>query len=157
MPRAKQVSMSVTGFRQADRKLAGLGKGLQNKALRKGCREVAKLVRKQVVAAVPRLTGALAKSIVVRARKRSRKHKNDVAVVVRTKEGFFQGNQFYAGFLEFGTEPRRTKSGKYLGAIKPGRYFRDSLYSFPDRKRRIFQAEIRRYLATLRVRKPNVR
>lgn len=144
-----RTGVYVTGFKELDKKFAAMPESMQKKALRPACRAVAKLVLQLTLAVVPRLTGALAKSLKVRAAKRSKakSRQNQVAVQVRTIDGLFRGDQFYGGILEFGTkEPRRTKTGANRGEIKEYRFLRDSLYSFPDRKRRIFQRAVRDWM-----------
>ena len=140
------IVMQMTGFEKLDRKMRMMPVRLQKQALRTGCRNAAKFVRQLVLAKVPRKTGALAKSIVVRAGKRSRRYKDQVVVQVRTKDGFFKGDEFYGAMLEFGTEERKTKKGAGRGRIPELRFFRDGLESFLDRKRRIFQKAVRDFV-----------
>lgn len=141
-------TVSVTGVAELDRKFARMPESLQKKALRPACRLVAKLVRQIALSLVPRRTGALARSLVVRAAKRSRRFKHQVAVSVRTKDGFFHGDEFYGGMIEFGTGPRSTRSGANRGSIREFKFLREGLYSFPDRKRRIFQKAVRDWMRT---------
>ena len=153
-----EVDMTFTGFEELDRKFREMPVTMQKKAMRPAAREVAKLVRLQALASVPRKTGALAKSLVVRAAKRSRRHKDQVAVSVRTRDGFFKGDQFYGGMIEFGTGDRwtrgrgrknaRSDSGRrvFRGRIPEFKFLRNSLYSFPERKRRFFHNAIRRWM-----------
>ena len=122
---------------------------LQKKALRKATREVAKLVLDTAKAYAPHRTGNLEASLRVRAMKRSRKNKHTVGNSVQTKEGMFQGDEFYGGFLEFGTEERTTKTGKSTGKIddKEFWFLRPALYAFEELKRTVFTTTIREWLS----------
>ena len=140
------TTVTLTGDKALDKKLSAMPTRLRNKAMRQACRVVAKLVHTDARQKVPRKSGDLAKSLVVRAAKRSRKHKHQVAVTVRTKDGFFQGDQFYGGFLEFGTAERQTKAGASRGRVPQFKFLRNALYSFPETKRQIFVNHIRSFI-----------
>ena len=87
-----------------DKALSRLPKNLANKGARKATREAAKIVQRDAVQLAPIDTGQLEASIKVRARKRSRRNRGTVGHSVMTGEHLFQGDQFYAGFQELGTE-----------------------------------------------------
>ena len=77
-----------------------LENNVQKKAVRKALRAGGNLIRKDARNRAPVDTGELLRSIKVRALSRSR---NSFGVTVKTGEGFFKGDQFYSGFIEFGT------------------------------------------------------
>lgn len=71
------------------------------KAVKQGARKGAKVVAESAKIKAPRESGELRRSIKVRALKRTRTGK--LGAVVLTGDGFFKGDQFYAGFIEYGT------------------------------------------------------
>ena len=101
--------------------LRGFTKKLRNKGIRKATRKGAKFLLVKMKKDAPHLTGALEKSLAVRTavRKRNKRmRKGDIGHSVTTKDnGLFVGDQFYGGFLEYGTKNRETKSGANRGAI----------------------------------------
>lgn len=140
--------VSLTGLAELDKKLEGLERNMQRKALRQACRAVAKMVHAEARATVPRLTGALAKSLVVRATPAKQKRRSDIAVSVMTKEGLFRGDQFYGGIVELGSAPRQTKAGANRGIMPEFRFLRNALYSYPATKLRVFQDAVRKFIET---------
>lgn len=110
----------VTGDKALDRLLAGLDGKLQKKLSRQATRKSAKdIVLPDAKARVPEDSSDLADSLVVRSIKRSR---GKIGHMVTTKDGLYEGDQFYGGFLEFGTKERQHKSGKQVGAIQPHKF-----------------------------------
>lgn len=103
------VRFTITGHKQLDRKFAALPPKLQKKILRPALRAAAKIVLDQAKANAPVQSGRLKKSLKVKAAKRSRKTKHEVAINVITATGWFTGEAFYAPFQEFGwmVGPRR--------------------------------------------------
>lgn len=146
----EKISISVTGITEIDAKLAAMPTILRNKAMRKGCREVAKITLKDARARAPKASGNLAKSLVVKATKISRKNRKFiVGVSVTTKQGLFQGDQFYGGFLELGTAARKQKTtGRATGSIDKQRwaFLRPALAAFLDTKHQVFQAVITKWM-----------
>ena len=96
----------------------------------------------------PHATGALEQSLTVKAAKRSRRNKHRVVVSVTTREGMYAGNEYYAGFLEFGTVNRQTKSGKSTGQIAEHKFWflRPGLIAFVSRKRQMFMDNLRAWM-----------
>lgn len=105
----KQRADVLTGDRELDRLLASVEAKKVKPALRKGAREGAKETAAQAKANVPTDSGALKRSIKVRALKRSRKTKHLVGARVVTGEGLFKGDNYYGGFVEFGTSKMKAK------------------------------------------------
>ncbi len=136
----------LTGFRRVDDRLKALPEKLLKQALRSATRDIAKLTLRMARDEAPHDTGELERSLTVKALKRSRRWKWFVGSSVQTREGMFTGDQFYGGFLEYGTNRRRTKSGANRGIGPERAYLRPALYRFPDRKRRLFQVALVRWL-----------
>ena len=118
----------ITGDKALDRKLAGLPDKLAKKLSKQATRKAAKeIVLPRAKADAPVDTGELEDSLTVRAVKRSRRR---IGHMVTTRDGMFQGDQFYGGFVEWGTHERQTKSGKSTGRIQPNEFMflRSALY-----------------------------
>lgn len=90
-------SIEIKGLDKLTAQLAELPKKTQGQIARPALRAGAKLIQQAAVADAPRKTGLLAKSIKVRAAKRSRK-RTGPAVLVTTG----QGDSYYAFFEEYG-------------------------------------------------------
>lgn len=140
----------ITGFKELDDKLDNMTAAMRKKPLRVAVRAVAKLTLRQAKLEAPHDTGALEHSLKVKSAKRSRRLKNFVLVNVETSDQWAtgQGDQFYGHMLEFGTKQRETADGRNRGAIEKNRFsfLRPALYSFVDRKRRIFVVNIQRWI-----------
>ena len=92
----------VTGDREIDEMLGGLEKNVQRQIARVELRKVAKeIILPEAQNRVPVDTGQLESVLKVRAIKRSR---TNFGVEVSTAEGLFQGEEYYGGFIEFGTK-----------------------------------------------------
>lgn len=129
----------ITGDKQLDRLLKGLPLAAQKKLSRKATRKAAKdIVLPEAKNLVPVDTGDLEESLVVKAMKRSR---GRFGHQVQTKDGFYQGDQFYGAFIEFGTKERQHKSGKDAGRIDPAKnfaYLRPAVYDNEGRIRELY-------------------
>lgn len=140
------------GIEELDARLRAMPTSLQKKGVRKATRRAAKLVLEDAIKMVPVKSGALKKSLAVRARKRTRaKHRiHDVAHLVVQKGALFSGRQFYGGFLEYGTKERISWKGK-RGAIKEATfwYLRPALYRKKHEKFFVFVQELTNWLATV--------
>lgn len=79
-------------------------------AMRKGCRWGAKIIMSAVKGNTPVETGALRRSLKVKAMKRSR---SGVGVMAKFGDGWYQGETFYGAFIEFGH--KIGKSGEVKG------------------------------------------
>lgn len=125
----------VTGDKATAEAFKQLPKAIQNKVLRKATRDVAKQdvldLAKQLV---PVATGALEDSLTVRAAKGLKR--GEIGASVQTRDGMFQGDEFYGGFQEFGFTQRD-------GAKNEGDPFlRPALYEESDRKLRTFMRSV---------------
>lgn len=102
------IAMSVTGVEALDRKLRAMPTKIRNRVLRQAVKAGADLVADRARELVPVDTGDLQRSIKVRAgmyrdRKFIRRPRGVVARSVIIGPGFFRGDQFYGGMIEFGT------------------------------------------------------
>jgi hypothetical protein len=150
MARSRKVTTIVTGIKEVDDAFKDMPISLQKKGCRKGTRAAAKAVLLAAYKYVPVKSGALRKSLKVRAGKRNRsaRQKHWVSALVQTIEGMFKGDQFYGGFLEFGTQERRTRSGHYTGRIDGDTwtYLRKALYENRSVKMAAFRHEVVKWL-----------
>ena len=144
----------LTGEVEIDTYFAELPDKLEKKALRKATREVAKLTRTLAVEYAPERTGELVRSIKVRSKERSRAKgmRHVVGTSVTVGKGLFVGDQFYGGFMEFGTAERKHKSGKSTGRVPAGRFdfLRRALWAHPTAKAQIYLATLRQWVAEQR-------
>ena len=141
-------AVEITGFFELDKKLAGMEKKLRRKYLAKATREVSKMTKALAQSYAPHDTGALEANIRVRSLKRSRKFKLFVGSTVRVGERMFVGDQFYGGFLEFGTKVRTTKSGANRGRIEEFKYdfLSRALWTHQEAKRQLFVSQVRKWI-----------
>lgn len=95
---------ALTGIKKLDKNLALLDRKAQRATVQKGCRVAAKIVAERMRSFAPVRTGALKAAIRVRAMKRSRKGFGVNAIVGK---GWFKGDTFYAGFMEWGAKKHR--------------------------------------------------
>jgi HK97 gp10 family phage protein len=133
----------VTGDKALDKLLAGLPAKLQKKLSRQATRKAAKdIVLPEALARVPEDTGDLADSLKVQAIKRSR---SKIGHMVATKDGFYKGDQFYGGMVEFGTKERQHKSGKQVGAIQPHKFafLRPAIYDNEAQIKDLYVKDVR--------------
>lgn len=94
------ISLSVRGEKKIMRQLKKLPVKIRRKVLRKASREAMKPVLKAARNNAPKQSGALKKAIKLRALKRNRR--GLVGVKVAVGKDWFQGDQFYGAFQEFG-------------------------------------------------------
>jgi HK97 gp10 family phage protein len=133
----------VTGDKELDRLLAALTPKLQKKISKDATKKAAKdIVLPEAKSRVPEDTGDLADSLVVRVVKRSRTR---IGHMVTTKDGFYEGDQFYGAFIEFGTKERKHKSGKPVGQIRPHEfaYLRPAIYDNEGRIKEMYIKSVR--------------
>ena len=143
------TSLKITGFKRLDKKLTEMPRAMRRKPLRKATREVAKFTLHLAKQEAPEgEEGNLVRSLKVKAAKRSRRLKNVVATNVETSEGWFKGDEFYAGFMELGTKQRATKEGWNRGAIDKEKHWflRPALYTFVEKKKRIFVRAVHQWI-----------
>lgn len=92
----------VTGDKELDAILdqvePRMAKRLQREELKKAAKQI---ILPEAQARVPVDSGQLEESLVARALPRSRTR---YGYEVRTRDGFFKGDEFYGGFIEFGTK-----------------------------------------------------
>jgi HK97 gp10 family phage protein len=140
----------ITGDKALDALLKGLPAKVQKKLSRQATRKAAKeIVLPDAKARVPVNTGDLEESLTVKAMRRSRTR---FGHEVRTKDVFYQGDQFYGAFIEFGTKERRHKSGKSVGRIDPAKgfaYLRPAIYDNEDRIEQLYVTAMRELIAEL--------
>ena len=84
-------------------KLARLTSAEAKKVIRKALREGARPVQQKAKASVPVNTGALRKSVKIRAGKRTRKQEVSIWVGTGDQDNLFTGKTFYGGMIEYGT------------------------------------------------------
>jgi HK97 gp10 family phage protein len=98
-----KVQMSLAGDAEIMQLMKDLPQRLVKGALRKSLRESAKVVLRGAKFRAPVAGGLLAKTLKVRAFKRTRKAV--VGYTVGTAAGDYKGQTFYGGFQEFGWKP----------------------------------------------------
>lgn len=128
----------VTGDKELDRRLRSLPPKVLKKLARRAVRPAAKEVLARAIDEVPVDTGDLEDSLKVRALKRSRKNKDKVGSRVVTGEGFFKGDQYYGGFVEFGTSKM---------AARP--FLRPAAISAEPAVKRVFTSAMKRIVKEL--------
>lgn len=145
-----KFAIEVTGIKELDEKFLAMPNTLQKKALRPACRIVAKITLQDARTRAPVKTGDLRKSLTVRATKINRSNaKYIVGASVTTRDGLFRGDQFYGGFLEMGTDQRKTKRGDNRGRVEKERwnFLRPALLAFPELKLWEFRKAVGMWMA----------
>lgn len=96
------ATVTITGAKELQAKLAKLPKKVANKIQRQGIRKGAKIIQEEARRLVPRKSGLLRKSIKVRVPKKKRR--GEIIISVQTGSlGDFKGKSFYGAFVEYGT------------------------------------------------------
>ncbi len=95
------MTATLTGDKLLDRKLAQMDRKVQNKMVRDGLKAGLQPILDEAKANAPVKRGLLKRSLKIRGAKRRR---GTIGRAIITKEGFFKGEAFYAGFVEFGTK-----------------------------------------------------
>ena len=103
---AISANLRIEGADALLRKLQGIPRKVERQIVRDGLRAGARVIQAAAKREAPRDSGDLAESIVVRAARRLRR--GQIGIDVRTDQGFFKGEQFYAGFIEFGWDKQET-------------------------------------------------
>lgn len=121
---AKRV-LVITGNKSLTRMLNALGSPKARELHRKAVRKAARPILEHAKAESPVKSGAMRKSLTIKALRRSRR---GIGVRVTQKEGLFKGDQFYGGFQEFGwlTGRRRKKEHRKSNRERrkiPGKWF----------------------------------
>lgn len=140
MATSVKIDVSVEGAEEVLRELEARGKKIASKGLRKALREGGRPFLAAAKANVPVRTGALKKSLRLRAGRRSRKWISFVVTTSKESKGnLFVGKQYYAGFVEFGA-PRR--------GIKPSGFLRRAFEARKEEAKGIVIKELRKFLET---------
>ena len=93
------VDISLTGDKELQNILKELPIKLQKKLVKRSMKKAMNIVLVDAKRRAPKDSGQLKGSLKNQA---GRGKKGTIRQEVRTKEGFFKGDQFYAGFIEFG-------------------------------------------------------
>lgn len=109
---AIKFEVKVSGLKELDAALKELPNNVAKKHLRTALRAGAKIVQAEAKRLAPVETGALKKSIKVRARKRSRRGGVGIIVTTGNKDSLFKGDQFYGGAIEWGWKKVPSFKGK---------------------------------------------
>lgn len=94
------MSINIEGAKELEKKLKSFEPKLGRQIVKQALRNGAKVILAAAKANVPVRSGALKKSLKVRAMK---KRRHSYGVMVATSDDWFKGEQFYGAFLEFGT------------------------------------------------------
>ena len=140
------TGFAITGIAEVDRALRLFEPKLRKKIERSAIRKAAKPVLASAKAKAPAgPTGDLIKSLKIRAlpRSRSRATRGTVGVRIVTSDVFFQGKQFYAGFVEFGA-PGHKHYGRGAAPLQPKPFLRPAADENEDVVKGIFRAEVRK-------------
>ena len=144
--------IAVTGDLELDAALSTLEEALQKRVLRAAARDAAKHVKNEAVRNLGDVVDGDAVSEnsfkVKAARFRKKDHKLGAATVAAPLN---VGEQFFLHFMEFGTEPRVTKSGAYRGRVpkKKFKFLRPALYDSSAEVKAIFLREMRTRFAKI--------
>ena len=125
----------ITGDKEIDKSLSQFEAKIQRKTLRKASKTAANLILRDAKTLVPHETGLLEASLKVRPVRKSRTR---IGHSVTTREGLFQGNEFYGGFVELGTEN-----------MEADPYLRPALYTNQEAAKLIYKNELRAELRRL--------
>lgn len=140
----------ITGDRKLNRMLSSLTSAKARALHRKAVRKAAKPILEQAKATAPVKSGALRRSLTIRATRRSRK---SIGVQVTQKDGMFKGDQFYGGFQELGwklgkrTSQTRRKAGSDKRKKIPGKWFmRGAGTEKQDEAIEIYESELKTFI-----------
>ena len=129
-------SVYVTGIEETDQALAAFAPATRKRLIVAATKTIARKIKTDAWLNSPVKTGAMRNALrVVALRQRKRRLSNwakrQVGSSISVGEKMFAGDQFYAGFIEFGTKDRYTKSGKFTGRVEPERFdfLRPALYA----------------------------
>lgn len=113
---ATVIDFQVLGGKEFERILRSLPKGAARRVISPALREGAKIVAAQAKREVPKRTGALQRSIRVRAGAYSRRGK--VQMLAMTGDGFFKGDTYYGGFVHLGHKIGPRKLGNARAEVQ---------------------------------------
>ena len=121
MPQKNLIHIELQGVEELRRKLLALEPKVARKVLRKALRAGAKIVHARAKQNIPQGgTGVFARSLKVRAMKRTRR--KTIGVAVETREGWYKGEAFYGAFVEFGHKQGSRKLGDARKQIEGKHY-----------------------------------
>ncbi|MGB0890216.1 MAG: HK97-gp10 family putative phage morphogenesis protein [Solirubrobacterales bacterium] len=145
----KAPGARLLGAKALDQAFDELTRGMRNQAGRQAVRETAKdIILPEVKHRVPEDEGTLLRSLTVRSTKLSRRTQKDtVGMSVETREGWFQGETFYGGFLEFGWYHWKNKMPLEFSFMAPVIYNQMIRNRCVDRFEQLF----RQYVRTVRL------
>src|SRR5688572_29071702 len=110
--------VTIKASRDVRKLLSELAPKVIRKHLRPALRAGAKLIQAEAKQRAPERTGALKRSIKVRAGKAKRKW--SATVLVQTRDGDFKGDEFYGMIVHQGTVERtQKKTGRNVGKVNP--------------------------------------
>lgn len=121
--------ITISGDKELIRALKALPRLVARRCLRQSMRPAMKIVQAEAKKNAPEDTGLVKKAIKVRAMKRSSKF---IGIDVQLGEGDFKGKTFYGSFLEYGTNDRTQKSGKFIGKVEPHHFMTDAYLDVGD-------------------------
>lgn len=105
------MSFSIEGDKEVQAKLDQLEPKLAKKIMRKALREGQKVISKEAKANAPKDTGALRKSISVRAGKRSVSKMTFYTII---SEGTNKAKRWYGNVIEWGSKKRGIEAQHYM-------------------------------------------
>jgi HK97 gp10 family phage protein len=113
--------VKIEGIREMARAFRKLSDDAQNKIAKAATTTAAQPVLADARAQAPGLTGQVKRSLRVSTRKR--RGGGGYTSRVQSSKGDYQGDDFYASFITYGTKERFTRSGRSTGRIDPPRNF----------------------------------
>lgn len=134
-----RISMKVINSKKVIQKLNGMEPKVRKKIERSALRKGGQIIAVAAKSRAPVYTGKVKKRIKVRAGKR---RKNRLSVVIGTSQKDFTGDQFYAGFVEFGTKERIHKSGKRVGKVPATHFFEEAVKATSSQVAGVIREEI---------------
>lgn len=160
-----RISMSFDGLSHVRAVLDTLGPKLESKVIVQSMRQAMKPVLAAAKSYAPVRSGALRRSLSIRTQRGKKRSKGIVRVGVVPGKRWFVGDQYYAGFVEFGFDKvptyrvgnrilsRKPRSGESTEAVPAKPFLRPALDSNRDRVVSIFRREVQsraaKYAATL--------
>lgn len=140
------VTLSIRGDKAVQRRLMALPRNLRKRALQQAARNAMKPVLAAARSNAPKgETGNLRKAVKSKVLRRNRK--GLVGQVVSISDKWFQGDQFYGAFQEFGwkTGKRQSKNPEYEANRRqiPGKHFVEQAYKTQgETALRLFMSEV---------------
>lgn len=134
-----RVTYKLEGAETLFKDLEAMGDRIAKKGLRKALREGGRPFLRQAKLNVPVRSGALKKSLKLRAGRRSRVWMSYVVTTSKESKGnLFVGKHYYAGFVEFGA-PRR--------GLMPSGFLRRAFESRKEESKKIVADELRKFIS----------